>query len=262
MKIVFSDLDGTILDFTTYSYDDSLEGVDILKSNRVPLVLVSNKTFPEMKEIHMELDLHHPFIFENGGGIAYPENNTAGDTYQIEYLGERVDVLKEKFNILKNVAGVPVKSIYDMDINEIAGVTGLSLSRVGLLIKRATSIPFLPSSSTDKIDMNKTNSVLEKHGVLITRGGRFYHLVSSGVDKGSAVRKVSEYIKRTSGADKILTVGIGDSESDLSMLKAVDIPFLIRKPDGSTIHADFEVIVTRHIGPGGFTEAVKSIFAG
>lgn len=263
MKIVFSDLDGTILDFSSYSYDESLDGIELLKKNKVPLILVSNKTFPEMKGIHRELRLRDPFIFENGGGIAYPVNNKEGDNYKIEYTGKGIDVLKEKFKFFKAISTVPVKSIYEMEIGEIMERTNLSGKSIELLSDRAASIPFVASSSADQFDINAANSALETNGVFLIKGGRFYHLVSTGVDKGSAVRKVTEYIKRnSSGAEKIVTVGLGDSESDLSMLKEVDIPFLIRKPDGSIIKSDFEVIVTRNIGPSGFTEAVKSIFAG
>jgi mannosyl-3-phosphoglycerate phosphatase len=148
-----------------------------------------------------------------------------------------------------------------MDIEEIIKITGLPEKSVKLLLQRAASIPFIPSGSSEVIDIKKTNSALEKHGVLITRGGRFYHLISTGADKGSAVRKVTEYMKRTYSAESIITAGIGDNESDLSMLKAVDIPFLVRKPDGSVIKADFEVTVTVNIGPRGFTEAVKQFSA-
>ncbi len=38
--IVFSDLDGTILDHKTYSFDEALEGIRLLKERGVPLVPV------------------------------------------------------------------------------------------------------------------------------------------------------------------------------------------------------------------------------
>ncbi len=98
MKVLFSDLDGTILDHHTYSYSESVEGINILKDQNVPLVLVSSKTFPEMKEIHKELELNHPFIFENGGGIAYPEAQ-GNDEYKVTQSGESLDILKDKFEI-------------------------------------------------------------------------------------------------------------------------------------------------------------------
>ncbi|MCU0822236.1 MAG: HAD-IIB family hydrolase, partial [Spirochaetes bacterium] len=261
MKIVFSDLDGTILDLNTYSYEDSLEAVDLLKKNGVPLILVSNKTFPEMRVIHAELRLGHPFIFENGGGIAYPVKNRDGKNFKIENLGKGMEILKGKFRLLNTISAVTVKSIYDMDPVEITDRTGLTGKNIELLTDRSASLPFVFVTQGHQVDVDLINEALKTHGVFIIKGGRFYHLVSAGVDKGGAVKKVSEFIKRnSSGADNIVTVGIGDSESDISMLKAVDIPFLIRKPDGSVIKTDFEVIATRNIGPGGFTEAIKSIF--
>jgi hypothetical protein len=38
-KIVFSDLDGTLLDSSTYSYTQAQEGLNVLNNNHVPLYI-------------------------------------------------------------------------------------------------------------------------------------------------------------------------------------------------------------------------------
>ncbi|HQO03860.1 MAG TPA: HAD hydrolase family protein [Spirochaetota bacterium] len=68
MKLLFSDLDGTILDFHTYSCEKSLPGISLCREHGIPLILVSSKTFDEMADIHCRLGLDAPFVFENGGG--------------------------------------------------------------------------------------------------------------------------------------------------------------------------------------------------
>ena len=68
--IVITDLDGTLLDEKSYSYQASLPAIQRLKSAGIPLVLCSSKTYSEILPLWRELDLKDPFIVENGGAIS------------------------------------------------------------------------------------------------------------------------------------------------------------------------------------------------
>jgi mannosyl-3-phosphoglycerate phosphatase len=70
--VVFTDLDGTLLDHETYSYSPALEALDLLERQRIPLILCSSKTRAEIELIQGNLRLRHPFISENGGGVFMP----------------------------------------------------------------------------------------------------------------------------------------------------------------------------------------------
>jgi len=48
MFLVFSGLDGTILDERTYSFRQSLPGIALLRERIIPLVLSSTNPFEEM----------------------------------------------------------------------------------------------------------------------------------------------------------------------------------------------------------------------
>lgn len=259
MYAVFTDLDGTMLDFHTYSYEKALDGIKILNENGVLLIPVSSKTLPEMKELHRELNLAYPFIFENGGGIAFPSQVKEGD-FRIEILGIGIEELKEKFGVLREVLQTPIRTLLEMDIQEIIAETNLSKKSAKFAKDRLTSLPFLPSSSEKKIDILKANDLLERHKIKITKGGRYYHISDENADKGKAVRRVIDYIKSSYGIDEVISVGIGDSENDIPMLEVVDIPFLVKKYDNTTIETALKVRRTEKIGPAGFSEAMRSIF--
>ena len=62
--IIFSDLDGTLLDHKTYTFDPALEALSIIKSRQIPLILSSSKTRAEIERIQSHLALKDPFIFE------------------------------------------------------------------------------------------------------------------------------------------------------------------------------------------------------
>ncbi|MCP4134420.1 MAG: HAD-IIB family hydrolase [bacterium] len=268
MKIFFSDLDGTLLDHTTYSYAEAEEGISLLKKNNIPLVLVSSKTRQEIEELSRELQLVSPFIFENGGGIAWPATegekayNYSMMMYDIDILGLKLEELKQHLNLVADVMKSKITTIVDMTIDELIVFTGLSQKKAELAQKRKASLPFILSEKKEiGIDeLNKINTIVNKKGLSITKGGRFFHLSSKGSSKGAAIKKVVENYAKKSGDGTITSIGIGDSENDIPMFLSVDIPFLVKKPGGTAIKTGLKSIrETRGIGPAGFTEAVKQI---
>jgi mannosyl-3-phosphoglycerate phosphatase len=251
MYLFFSDIDGTLLDHDTYSCEQSMPGIRALKELHIPLVLVSSKTYHEILRIHDELLLDAPFVFENGGGIRWQDGT-------VEWIGMKVSALYAKKNALEAAAELSVRFITDMEIGEIVALTGLPHDRAALARQRTTSLPFiLPRGGTiESADMARINNILADSGVAITKGGRFFHLLAKDSDKGSAVRKIiQDYRNKQDG--KIISVGIGDNENDIPMLRAVNQPFVVKKKTGSGINTGMDnVRVTAGIGPAGFTEAV------
>src|SRR3989338_10179164 len=67
--IIASDLDGTLLDSTDYSFAAAQPALAMIRARDVPLVLCSSKTRAEIEEYRRRLDNGHPFIAENGGGV-------------------------------------------------------------------------------------------------------------------------------------------------------------------------------------------------
>lgn len=254
MYLFFSDIDGTLLDHDTYSSELSMPGILALRERHIPLVLVSSKTFHEIQRLHDEWRLDAPFIFENGGGIRW-QNGT------VEWIGMKVSALYEMKEELEKAAGMQVRFITDMEIGEIVALTGLSHERAALARQRSTSLPFmLPGGmKIDADDMSRINRTFGQKGVAITKGGRFYHLLSKESDKGSAVLKIIHAFRE--GKDVMITsIGIGDSENDIPMLKSVDRPYVVKKKNGFAIRTGLDTIrETTGIGPAGFTEAVLSV---
>jgi predicted mannosyl-3-phosphoglycerate phosphatase (HAD superfamily) len=92
-------------------------------------------------------------------------------------------------------------------------------------------------------------------------GGRFHHLVGSS-DKGKAVQTLTELYRRDRGP--VRTVGLGDSPNDEPMLRAVDVPVLIRRPDGRICDGlDLPgLVISPYSGPEGWREAVLGLLSG
>src|SRR5829696_5225279 len=73
-KVVFTDIDGTLVDINTAEYGkETNELIRIMKEKNIPLILTSAKTRLEQNKIREDLGLSDPFIVENGGAIVIPK---------------------------------------------------------------------------------------------------------------------------------------------------------------------------------------------
>lgn len=74
-KVVFTDIDGTLIDMNTAEYGKNTKGlISSLKEKNIPLILASAKTWLEQNKIRQDLGLFDPFIVENGGAIVIPKS--------------------------------------------------------------------------------------------------------------------------------------------------------------------------------------------
>src|SRR5207253_11339070 len=82
--VLFTDLDGTLLDAATYRYDAARPALDRLRECRIPLIICTSKTRAEVDYLRRELDNRDPFIVENAGARYIPDgecqHNPPGDS--------------------------------------------------------------------------------------------------------------------------------------------------------------------------------------
>jgi len=91
----------------------------------------------------------------------------------------------------------------------------------------------------------------------VVKGGKFIQVFGKGADKGKAVKILSD-IYRDFGT--ITTIGIGNAQNDEKMLEVVDIPAIVKNPDGSWANLKIDKIYkAARIGPAGWVEIIKKI---
>ncbi|WP_455377343.1 HAD-IIB family hydrolase [Petrachloros mirabilis] len=267
--IIFTDLDGTLLDGHTYGHEAAVEALDAVRSRHIPVILVSSKTRAEIEPLRDRLQLIHPFVVENGGGIVIPRNYfpfpidgavVRGDCLVLE-LGVPYADLRCILAELQQRFGREVRGFGDMTPEEVARHTGLSLSEARLAKEREYDEPFIFSGSSSVL-AQLTEEILAK-GLRCVSGGRFFHLMGTQ-DKGHAVRLLSALYRRQYAEDPdavVVTAGLGDSPNDLPMLAAVNRPFLVQRPDGSHDGRVSlpELSFVQAPGPSGWNRAVLSL---
>ncbi|MBI4401249.1 MAG: HAD-IIB family hydrolase [Nitrospirae bacterium] len=266
--VVFTDLDGSLLDSTTYSFEAAKEALDALRARGIPLVLASSKTRMEIEPIRFRLEHVHPFIVENGGGVVIPKGYfdfpvpraQVRGTFQVIELGAPCARLRAALKEIEQTLGCRLRGFGDMSVEEIAKRTGLSHSEAVLAKQREYDEPFvIEGSATLAGDVQR---LAEARGLRCTEGGRFSHLMGDS-DKGKACHVLIDCYRRRQdhAGDGLVTVGIGDSLNDLPLLAAVDRPILVQKPDGSY---DPEVqlpnlIRAPGVGPAGWNRAILGL---
>ena len=71
--LVFTDLDGTLLDHDDYGFAAAQPALSQLRALHIPLIPVTSKTLAEMRLLGRQLGIQHPLIVENGSVICLPE---------------------------------------------------------------------------------------------------------------------------------------------------------------------------------------------
>ncbi len=168
-------------------------------------------------------------------------------------VGKGYRELREGLERLKEM-GFGVEGFGDMTAREIAERTGLNLEEARLAKRRDFDEPFFVAEGTDE---EALLAAIRSVGLEYTIG-RYYHL-TGGNDKGKAVRLLEELFRAEYG--DLMTVGIGDSLNDLPMLKVVDLPVIVMKPDRTYDEkVSLEGLVKADgIGPDGWSKAVLRI---
>ncbi len=261
--IVFSDLDGTLLDPLKYSFEEALPALAQLRERGIPLILCSSKTRAEMTVYRQRMDNRHPFISENGGGIFIPSGYFAApvaeaetlDDSQLVTLGTPHAEIWRHFTALRERLGVKVRGFTDMTVEEVAELTGLGREEAALAKQRDFDEPFVFDGVPDAGFLR----AIEDAGLNWTQG-RIFHIMGRH-DKGRAVRLLKALYEQDRGA--VATIGLGDGYNDLPMLQSVDQAVLVRHEDGNfDARVDIAALMkTQSPGPLGWNEALLQLLA-
>lgn len=267
--IIFTDLDGTLLDNDSYSHHAAGPALAALRQQEVPLVLCTSKTRLETEAVRVELGNKDPFIVENGAAVLVPrgyfpfpmlEWNSDGP-YEVLPLGLPYPKVTDTLRRASETSGCAIRGFHNMSIEEVAIHSGLTIRAAELAKDREYDEPFQFLTDSPSEICRLLNRI-EAEGLTWTRGGRFYH-VQGLHNKGEAAKILASLFRRLS--PDIVSVGLGDGPNDISLLEAVDVPIVIpsphkenpttwRRSTASWRHAP-------HPGPTGWNQAILGLLA-
>jgi len=261
--VLFTDLDGTLLDLFDYTYDVALPTLEAVKERAIPIVFCTAKTLSENEYYQKELGVEGPFIVENGGAIFIPDNCFSfpfeckkRGNYCVVELGVSYGELRAALKEIRAETGFKITGFGDMTAAEVAEDANLSVE----MAERAKEKEYNESFIFD--EPKEREAVLfakiRDKGFRVTHGGRYYNIHGKNADKGKAVKILTELFKKEYGDVK--TIGVGDSRNDIPMLKAVEQPALVKNKKGGWLDISLPNLYKANgEGPEGWAEAIESL---
>lgn len=254
--IVFTDLDGTLLDHDDYSFAAALPALNALKARNIPIILNSSKTLSELANISSALNLNAPVIAENGSIIFDPNNQ------QTTNLGVEYATICALLDALRNEYQLEFAGFHDWDTQAIMNLTNLDHASANQAKQRQASEPILWQDSADKLEA--FTKKLNAHHLKLVRGGRFWHVMGN-TDKVIAMQTLQQQYANSS-AFPMTTIALGDSPNDNDMLCAADIGIVVKNPHRpeftpctKTGQTNSDIIYTQEAGPEGWNSAILSL---
>ncbi len=250
--LVFTDLDGTLIDHDTYRWDAAVPALQALAQIGAGVILASSKTAAEISLWQRQLDLiHWPAIVENGSGVLSPDTTTT-TTATATARPNRYDELRSILNSLPGTLRKQYQGFGDMTVDTVSATTGLSVESAALAKTRAYSEPGLWTGNA--ADRDEFIRLLQHQNVSAREGGRFLTL-SFGQTKADCMSQIiTRYNPQT-------TIALGDAPNDVEMLQAADIGIIVANPHREPLptlagEASGRIIRTALAGPHGWNDAI------
>ncbi|MEP1793102.1 HAD-IIB family hydrolase [Parasphingorhabdus sp.] len=244
--MVFTDLDGTLIDHDTYRWDAAEQALLALGETGSAVILASSKTAVEISRLRHALGFDQwPAIVENGAGLL--PSHVMQVTDHAQYLEIR-NVLQGLPHSLRGL----FHGFGDETVEGVVRMTGLAHADAALAKQRAFSEPGIWNGT----EAQKEGFLQHLSGLGITaqQGGRFLTL-SFGRNKSDQMRSVIQTYTPQH------TIALGDAPNDVQMLETADYGVVIANPHRAALaplkgEDDGRIIRTQAAGPRGWNIAV------
>lgn len=238
---MFSEVDAVLENPDGPSFTKAANTLRLVAAENGALVLCSGKTRAELQFIHQKLDIHEPFICENGGAVLIPDGYFSFDIangrsiagYQAVEFGRRYEDVVELLHRTADRQGITVVGFSDMSVEDVARECRCSLLLARLAKLREYDEPFRildggPSART------RLFKALHAASLRCTRGRRFDR-VGAPVDSHVGVSLLSSFYRRHTA---VTTVALAPMPPDSDLIRLVDHPIIVTENDAEGCHVD------------------------
>jgi mannosyl-3-phosphoglycerate phosphatase len=261
-RIVFSDLDGTILSHDTFSWEEAKPGLEALRGAGVPLILASSKTRREMESWRKKIGNTDPYIVENGGALLVPaawkpmptRAQPAERGISKVEIGVPLGRLRAALREISAELGAGLRGFGDLTREELTEHSGLSGEDLEHALAREYDEPFIPVDALTGGQKARLAQLARARWLNVSRGGRFFHL-HGPTSKAKAAQVLLETMARP-----LTIIAVGDAPNDMELLQLAQHQIVVARPDG-THSPELQrglpnAVLTSGIGPAGFSEGI------
>ena len=267
--VIYTDLDGTLLDHHTYAFDEALGTIKALKDRGIPIIPCTSKTRAETVSLMQAIGIDGPMIIENGAAIWVPrdwglECPKGADSHADGWchsFGPSRGMIRRQLAILNIEWGNRYQSLCDLSDKQVAAVTGLDLEGAARAKQRehCETLIWLGTPADRKAFAQQVETL----DMRCVQGGRCVHVLASG-GKAEAVSWLHRKIcSERPGFDGAISLSAGDAENDVEMLEVTDFALLVRSPVNEmlSVRRQGGLVISDAIGPAGWAEGMEALIA-
>ncbi|WP_312042694.1 mannosyl-3-phosphoglycerate phosphatase-related protein [Erwinia sp.] len=257
--MIVTDLDGSLLDHHTYSWEAASPWLARLKDADIPVVICSSKTAAEIEPLQRALNIFgSPFIAENGAVVKWQQQTPAAAG---QVSGKNYPSICETLQQLRQAQGFKFTGFADVTEKEVADWTGLSPHDATLAKMREGSESLIWRDTPEQF--TAFQQALAAEQLKLVQGGRFWHVMNQGRGKGAALDWLLTHYP-PHGRGRWITIGLGDGPNDAPMLEKVDYAVVIKgySKTGVTLTRQKEVFYSAGFGPEGWSEGLTHYITG
>ena len=265
--VIYTDLDGTLLDHHTYAFDEALDTIKVLKHRGIPIIPCTSKTRAETLSLMKTMGIDGPMIVENGAaiwvpldwGLERPEGSDSDAHAWCHSFGLSRGMIRRQLAILNIEWGNRYQSLCELSDKQVAAVTGLDLESAARAKRRQHSETLVWLGTP--ADRKAFATQVEALGMCCVEGGRFVHVYASG-GKAEAVSWLHHKIRRERpDLERARSLSAGDAENDVEMLEVTDLALLVRSPvnEPPTVRRRGGLVISDLVGPAGWAEGIEAL---
>lgn len=264
--IIFTDLDGTLLDHDDYSFKAAEAMLNTLAEHTIPVVPNTSKTRAEVMQLRQMIGLNSPFIVENGAAVYIPFHflaNQPTDTLKVgDFWCKPFAPPRQKWIALlektKEEFGELFRHFSTMTIQQVVDATGLSSddARLAMLREFGEPIEWLGNPQQKQQFLHRLKTL----GANPVEGGRFIHLKGE-TNKGVAMNWLVEQFSLQLPQFDWVSIALGDGQNDAAMLEKADYAVRILSPVNPppTVNTNNPLLTSTLAGPAGWTECLQQL---
>ena len=255
--LIFTDLDGSLLDRDTFKFDEIKDYLKKLLSKGIFIIPNTSKTEKEILEFNNELGSNLPYISENGAainGLDLLNSNLPKELILSRDKNNLINIFKK--SVPENLQN-KCKWLSEMDKKKQSLIFGLEDEKLKMALDRKYTIPFVFEGN--KNAKNKLFKIVKNKGLALQEGGRVINLTDK-VNKAKALQVFVRFFKKNN--KEVKTIAVGDNYNDLDMLKTSDFPCLVFNDKFTLDEIPIKnLIITNKPSPVGWADVIKMALA-